>query len=265
MTQHILDTATLRAHGFTSRAIAQALAEHRLVKLRRGKYARPDAPPELLAAARAGGRLSCVSALAHHGAWTLEHTLHVRIARGVAAAGRGVHIHWTDERGFGDVDDPETALGIAISCLTFREAVVVVDSLGNRGILPWATVEAVCRRTPRGRRVLAAADPRSESGLETLARLALRSRRVRLRSQVQIPGIGRVDLLIGDRLVLELDGESFHGDFDRDRARDRALVLAGYLVVRVSYRQLMDDWASVEAQLMELVRRGEHVRRPLRG
>jgi len=45
------------------------------------------------------------------------------------------------------------------------------------------------------------------------------------------------------RLVLELDSFEFHGTraaFERDRARDAALLVAGYRVVRVTYRQLRD-------------------------
>lgn len=258
-------TAQLNASGVDHRGISTAVREGTLLRLRRGRYCTPDAPRDLVDAVRVGGALSCVSALRHHGAWVIERDeLHVRVARGVDA-GTGATVHWSDERHLTHepLDDPETALALAIGCLPFRSAVVVADSVANRRILPVRTVEAVCLRTPRGRRVLERLDPRSESGLETLARLALRSRRVRIRPPLDIPGIGRVDLLIGDRLVLELDGESFHQDFDRDRARDRALILAGYLPFRVSYRQLMHGWEEVEQQLLELVRRGEHLRRPL--
>jgi very-short-patch-repair endonuclease len=88
--------------------------------------------------------------------------------------------------------------------------------------------------------------------------LALRSRNLRVRPQVWIPGVGRVDLLIGDRLVLELDGREWHQDFERDRARDRALVARGYLVLRASYRQVLEDWPTIEAQIAEIVARRDH-------
>ncbi len=263
--QRFFTTAQLKEIGVGDRAIARAVSEGRLVRLRRGRFATPDAPPAVCAAVRAGGSLSCVSALQAHGAWVLApERPHVRISRGVAQGG-GVEAHWSDQRNLTDapLDPPETALALAAVCLPFRSAVVTADSLANRGILPLNTIDRVLRKTASGRRVAAALDPRSESGLESLARLSLRSRRIRVRSQVIIPGVGRVDLVIGDRLVLELDGETFHHDFDRDRARDRALILAGYLPFRVSYRQLMYGWDEVEAQILELVRRDEHLRRPL--
>jgi very-short-patch-repair endonuclease len=45
------------------------------------------------------------------------------------------------------------------------------------------------------------------------------------------------------RLVVELDGYAYHGGraaFERDRERDQRLTLAGYTVLRVTYRQLHD-------------------------
>jgi very-short-patch-repair endonuclease len=264
MNQLIYTTAMLRAGGLGSRAIARAVADGRLIALRRGRYALPGTPDALLTAARVGGRLSCVSALHHLGAWVvMPERPHVRVSRGIAA-GAGARIHWTDERlGEAALDDAEAALRVAIRCLSFREAVIAVDSLANRRILTWATIEAICRSVPRGARIIAAADPRAESGIETIVRLTLRSMGVRVRSQVEIPDVGRVDLLVGDRLVIEVDGREFHSDFERDRARDRALLVAGYRVVRVSYRQVMDELPGLKVQLQALIRRGEHLQRPL--
>jgi very-short-patch-repair endonuclease/predicted transcriptional regulator of viral defense system len=46
------------------------------------------------------------------------------------------------------------------------------------------------------------------------------------------------------RLIVEVDSWKFHktrAAFERDRARDAALLVAGYRVVRVTYRQLRDE------------------------
>jgi very-short-patch-repair endonuclease len=54
------------------------------------------------------------------------------------------------------------------------------------------------------------------------------------------------------RLVAEVDGFAFHGDrraFERDRARDAALVAAGHRVIRVTWRQLDQEPLSVVATL----------------
>jgi Transcriptional regulator, AbiEi antitoxin/Protein of unknown function (DUF559) len=40
------------------------------------------------------------------------------------------------------------------------------------------------------------------------------------------------------RLIAELDGRAFHGDFERDRDKDADLLAAGHRVVRVTWRRL---------------------------
>ena len=54
-----------------------------------------------------------------------------------------------------------------------------------------------------------------------------------------------VDLLwTAQRLVVEFDGFQFHADraaFERDRRRDAELQARGYRVIRVTWRQLIDD------------------------
>lgn len=259
----IYSTARLRAAGFTTRAISRSVAAGRLIRLRRGVYAVEGADPSVLSAARMGGRLTCVSALSQMGAWTMpHHALHVRVASGTTVIrGPGRRLHWTQER-LGDhlwIDDPATALALAVDCLDLRAAVVLVDSVVNRGIMSADAVVRLLLASPRGRMLLKLHDGRAESGIETLARLALRSRNLRVRIQVPIRGIGRVDILIGDRLVLETDGREWHDDFERDRARDRALIVRGYLVIRASYRQVMNEWPLIESQILELVRRREHL------
>jgi very-short-patch-repair endonuclease len=46
------------------------------------------------------------------------------------------------------------------------------------------------------------------------------------------------------RLIVEVDGFQFHGHryaFERDRKRDAAHVLAGYRVIRITWRQLTGE------------------------
>jgi very-short-patch-repair endonuclease len=54
------------------------------------------------------------------------------------------------------------------------------------------------------------------------------------------------------RLVVEVDGWQFHGHriaFERDRIRDAELQLAGYTVVRVTWRRLRDEPAATIARV----------------
>jgi very-short-patch-repair endonuclease len=58
------------------------------------------------------------------------------------------------------------------------------------------------------------------------------------------------------RLVVEVDGWRFHrtrAAFERDRARDAALLVAGHRVMRVTYRQLREDPAGVAARVRTLL------------
>jgi len=81
-----------------------------------------------------------------------------------------------------------------------------------------------------------------------------------VRIQVEIPGVGTVDTLVGDRLILELDSRAHHlgSNYEKDRTRDLLAIEQGYIVLRVSYHRVMNDWPSVERVVMALVRRGEH-------
>jgi hypothetical protein len=59
------------------------------------------------------------------------------------------------------------------------------------------------------------------------------------------------------RLVIELDGFESHGTraaFERDRARDRALLARGWRVARITKRQLEDAPAEIADQLKTLLR-----------
>jgi hypothetical protein len=58
------------------------------------------------------------------------------------------------------------------------------------------------------------------------------------------------------RLIVEIDGHRYHGTraaFERDRVRDARLTVAGYRVVRFTYRRLVRAPAAVAAILLRLL------------
>ncbi len=60
-----------------------------------------------------------------------------------------------------------------------------------------------------------------------------------------------------ERLIVELDGFAFHrhrAAFERDRARDAALQAAGYRVIRLTWRRLEKEAATVAAEIAHLLR-----------
>ena len=59
------------------------------------------------------------------------------------------------------------------------------------------------------------------------------------------------------RLIVELDGRAVHSTrraFESDRARDRALTVAGWRVIRVTWRQLHRDRAALAGDLHRLAK-----------
>ena len=146
-------------------------------------------------------------------------------------------------------------------CAGTVPAMIALESALNRRELPIQAIESVRRLVPSwAHRPLMLATPDSDSGLETIARLMFHRLRVRVRTQVLVAGVRRVDLLVGDRLVIELDGRAFHSgeDFERDRRQDLELALRGYLVIRLSYRMVVHDWDATHRAVLEVVARGLH-------
>jgi len=65
------------------------------------------------------------------------------------------------------------------------------------------------------------------------------------------------------RLVVECDGFAAHGTraaFERDRARDRELIVAGWRVIRITWRQLTDDADVIVRQIARLLAAGDRGR-----
>ena len=101
----------------------------------------------------------------------------------------------------------------------------------------------------------------AESGTESLVRVRLRRKRVRVRTQVTIEGVGRVDMLLRHRVVLEVDSRAHHTgeeNYHRDRLRDLKLLARGYVVIRVTWEQVMFGWEEVEPLILEALARHDH-------
>jgi very-short-patch-repair endonuclease len=83
------------------------------------------------------------------------------------------------------------------------------------------------------------------------------------RAQLSLPAVNcfiagfEVDIAwIDRRVIVELDGYRYHGTrlaFERDRSKDAALQVAGYRVLRVTYRRLMREPEGVVADLRALL------------
>lgn len=132
---------------------------------------------------------------------------------------------------------PECALAVLDSALHLRH--LRVDDL-----------PALLRLLPaRLEPVVMAADPRAESGTETIVRFRLLARGLRVEVIVGLRGIGSVDLLVEGVLIIECDGREFHDDetaFGRDRARDLSATAQRYRVLRATWFMVLSEWERVE-------------------
>ncbi len=259
-------TRDLRAAGWSRDAIARAVADGAIVRVRRGRFLAAGTPADVLAAAAVGGRLDCVSLLVMLGVFVHHRSdLHVQqdpLASRRPRSPHGVRYHWrpTDARRDSPVVDIVEALAQAIRCQAPRSAVATLDNAWHLGLIDEAGVDDVFARVPRRYRVLRPLlDPRSEAGTETLVRLMLRSLGCRVELQVRIDGVGRVDLLVNGWLIIECDSEQFHGTWQnhkKDRRRDLAAMERGYSTLRLLAEDILFRPEQVQTSLARIIVRG---------
>lgn len=266
----------LRAEGWSPRGIRTAVENGRLLLVRRGRYAAPRTPADLIRAMRVGGPATATTAAATVGVWTppaplstgRRSPLHVAVR---PTTGRlmdpdepsqplgdreDVRVHWT-----AGLPRPAFISGLVptlvmlqhlMLCVEPEMAVAALDSALRLRLLRESDRAALCAMLPLHLRSLVdAADRRCESGIESIARFRLQLLGLLVEPQVAIAGVGRVDLLIEGRLIIELDGREYHaGRFEEDRARDAAAALRRFRTLRFTWAQVLFDWPTVEAAVL---------------
>lgn len=260
-------TERLRDLGLSRRDIETAVGAGMLMRLRPRWVAVPEADRMLVEAARRGVVLTCVTQARRLGLWVHDERSvpHVGLTPG-SRGGQDEHlrVHWARPavaRHPDLLEDPiENVLAIVASCEPYEQALATWDSALNQGLV---TKEALARLRlkPAARRLLADAWPFADAGLETYLRPRLRFLRVPLYFQTWIAG-HRVDALLGERLIVQVDGATHVGaQRTEDIRHDADLLLMGYHVIRVGYHQVMHDWQSVQDTIMRAVAQGLHRRR----
>ncbi|MEU1970554.1 type IV toxin-antitoxin system AbiEi family antitoxin domain-containing protein [Microbacterium sp. NPDC019599] len=266
----IVRSTDLRRAGWSGRALSSAVAHGILQRPRNGWLAVPSVDPHLFAAARAGVVLTCVTEAARLGLWVLEvdrphvaappHSGTVRIEVG-SDGSRKATVHWNHPvvpRHPGALVDPiENVLATVAVCRPHEEALAIWESALNRGMVDSLALKRL-PFTGRARQLREEASPYSDSGLESFVVPRLRWMRLRIVPQAWLAG-RPVDFLIGERLVLQIDGGHHVGpQREADIAHDARLMLMGYHVIRVGYGQVVDDWPGVQALIMRAVAEGLH-------
>jgi very-short-patch-repair endonuclease len=264
--------------GISARAVQRAAEQGSILRVRRGWYAVPEAHPQRVRAIRVGGALGCVSGAAYWGLWQpWNMKLHVAVPRtarhikhpdtGKPRPGDDVVLHWTATAALASpsgVLPLEECLAQVCMCQPAEIAFAIIESALRRGRIDAGVVTALAARVPSRAALILGAGSLADSGTESTFAYRMRELGIELRSQVNIDGVGRVDFVIGDRLVIEIDSEAHHGSAGqrmRDLNRDAILAGLGFLCLRFDYRQVFTDWDTVVATVFAVIERGDHLDR----
>lgn len=242
LTAQSLTVHDLASHGVSRHRASRLVSSGALLRLRKGRYAWAGLDDDIARAARLGGRLDCVSLLKLLGVFVrVAPSLHAQFEPGTTRLpprSRDTVAHWrtTDRDPALLVVSVVDALVSACRCQSPRDAIATLDNAWHSGVVDETGIAEVFRRLPRRMQVLRTMlDPRSESGAETLVRLMLRSIGASIELQVEIEGVGRVDIVVDGWLIIECDSRAHHEGWmpqKRDRRRDLAAAALGYTTIR---------------------------------
>lgn len=250
----IVSRQALLADGMsrTQLELAQELGTH--TRVSRSLFATTSAHSGLVAAIRAGGALSCLSALHLYGIWTVSvpSVHHIRRAERRRRDGKvpgAVECRSTLSHRRVPLDSLDAALMAVFLNHDDEDAIVAMDCVLHTRLRDRASLQMMLMSAPkRKQQLLGVATGLVESAVESLFRFRLWQVKVRVRPQVHIPGIGRVDFLIGTRLIVEIDGAAYHSgnrEFRRDRKRDRRAAEMGYITLRFTAAEVLHAWPEV--------------------
>lgn len=239
-------TETLRRAGHSRTRVAKAVASGRIVRLRRGVYGLPDEAGVLGLALRHTALVTCVSAAPAYQLWTLQKADAMHVCQGHRKSLPGMVMHgrirhpvhpWLPVAGLADV------LIHALHCLPVLQSLVMVQCATQRGDV---TVDFLRRKLPgnrnaRARAVLDYVVPRADSILEVLANYHFLNAGLQVRRHVELQGVGEVDFLVEDCLVVETDGATHlePRQVKKDRHRDNASVKGGLLSLHYFYQDVV--------------------------
>ncbi|WP_242703541.1 DUF559 domain-containing protein [Arthrobacter sp. D5-1] len=231
-------TGQLLRAGF-SRSDVESLTSRGAIRPRRGVLMLSDHRPEFAAAIRNNALVSCASAASHYGLWlrTAPSQHHLTCDHG---HGSGFIRHRTARF------DPHAALPVAaiedvvlhaMTCLEAPASTAMATSAIRLHGVPLALLKEQLRgdRSRPALKALHELDLRAESIIEVDAQHLFRAHGIAFDAQVAIPGVGRVDFLLQEFLIVEVDGFAYHSSrqaLRNDLSRNNASTVNGYAVLR---------------------------------
>jgi len=257
--------------GFGLRLLRGFVRDGEAATIRRAWVHLPDAPDDLIAAARAGGRVTCTTLARRRKWWMPEGVgpeVHLHLVPGSGSPRLGADwsgvTHWTKPLApagrslEGSVEDALAHIALCQpreAALVLWESAVRIEKVTPDSLrqVPWSSRAA--------KELAGSVRGLSDSGLETLVVEPLGRWGLRVRQQVKLAG-RFVDLLVGERLVIQIDGWEHHkssAQRARDVAHDAELRLRGYTVLRFTYAQVIHEWSKTEATIRRAVAARLHV------
>lgn len=247
-------TSELRRLGVSESELTRAVRSGEVARPRQGVYALPDTAERLMHAAAHGGTVGCCSAAELLGLWTLETPAETHVWMGRAGTARlscaDCRIHWDDGTvSVGALPPVANVLLQISSCAGEETFFAALESALRQSLLAPGDIAWLWHRLPASMRWLvgfARAD--ADSGLESLIRLRLHRLGIDVQTQVLITGVGEVDFVIGERLIIEADGYDNHGEAGdrlKDLRLDAAASARGYETLRFTYAMIVHEWQTV--------------------
>ena len=234
------------------RTLARMVAEGAVTRHPQHVIALPGTDQRTIIARRLGALITCAHAMDNYGIAlqrSSDSRLHLIVPRGrrlVYGIGHAVIHHVADVH----VDplgspfaDHETAILTFMRCAPELDALIALDCALRGGMVVRDQLLARLRgpRNSPMRELLARANPKARSILETIARYELEEAGAVPDVAVEVP-IGELDLVLGQRLAIETDGYAFHSslaDWTQDRRRDQWLLRHGMTPLRLTAQQVL--------------------------
>jgi very-short-patch-repair endonuclease len=273
-----IDTEQLRAAGLTRHAIHARVKRGRLVRQFHGAYVVGD--PELMPLARQSAALLSLgptALLSHRSAaalWGLATADPEMIDVTIVGCNRrpreGVRLHRVQRLDPRDIatqsnlrvtSPARTMLDFAVQATPTELADAFGEARAKR-LLTDAALTGALKRAPRNHQGAALVRTMlREGGTYDRSKAERLMRRLCRQAQLPQPLVNvrlsgfLVDFYWPDhRLIVEVDGYGTHGSrraFESDRRRDQVQAAAGYLVIRITWRQLQDEPLAVIARIAQ--------------
>lgn len=239
----------LTAAGVSREQLRAAVSSQRVVRVHRGCYALPEASRVRQLATVFRGHLTCVTWARNVGlpVERPEPLVHLGVPSSRAlgrARERPCHEVLLHRGGDYDADFAIGHLDVSAACTTPIQQLAMVEAALSRGMIVPSELSQLTSGTMRRRQWLRRRVRVGVQSLgETYARIALQEAGLDVVPQVCLPGVGTVDLVVEGRLVVEIDGYTYHSgqaQFANDRERDRSVNLMGLTPVRFTHADAVE-------------------------